>query len=112
MIFTITDPNVSSSAVIKDFRVVSIQDIDLNHQHAALLVERVGVEFEEYPKAVLDFINEIPNQISVSTSNAFISRNSNDNANLVFTKTVFLYTDAFDIDEKKVAELFAQQGLK
>lgn len=104
--------NTGILEVVKEFRLVAIQYIELNFQHAALIIEQVGEEFQKYPQLILNFISLIPKHIFVSASNAFISRNSNDNVNLVFTKTVFLYTDSFEIDENRVVELFSQQGLK
>lgn len=110
--FTMVNQNTGAMEVVKEFRLVSIQDIALNFQHAALLIDRVGEEFQEYPRLILNFMSELPRQVYVSTGNAFISRNTNDNTDLVFTKTVFLYTDAFDVDQSRVVELFAQHGLK
>ena len=110
--FAKVNPSTGVAEIVKEFRLVSIQDIDLNFHHAAFIIEHVGEEFQKYPHLILDFINEIPKQVFVSAGNAFISRNTNDNVNLVFTKTVFLYTDGFDVDESLVMELFVQHGLK
>ncbi|MBP6179678.1 MAG: toll/interleukin-1 receptor domain-containing protein [Anaerolineales bacterium] len=112
MNFTTIDLETRTSAGNKDFRVVAIQDIELNHQHAAIIVDRIGVEFEEYPKIILDFINQIPSQILVTRGNSLILRNSNNNGNLVFTKIVFLYTNAFDVEECDVIDFFARKDLK
>ncbi len=110
--FSKVNQNTGVMEDVKEFRLVAIQNVELNFQHAALIIDHVGEEFRKYPHLILNFISEIPKRVLISSGNAFISRNTNDNANLVFTKTVFLYTDALEIDENLVIELFAQQGLK
>lgn len=104
------DTNTGSWVAIKDFRLVLIQDIEQNYQHAALIVDRVGTEFTKYPRWILDYI-ETSKQVFVSLGDATISRKINDNSSLVFTKSVFIYADAIDVDESSIRELFTQNGL-
>lgn len=107
-------PNQEHTTILqgKKARVVLIQDISQNYHHAAVIVQYVGHEFVVYPQLVVNLIQEIPQRIFVQTSNAFISRNINDNLGLVFTNSVYLYTTTFDVHQEAAVEQFKKFGMK
>jgi hypothetical protein len=111
---TITTLDEQTQAVLdeKPVRIVLIQDIDQNYQHAAVIVERLGSEAIEFPKLIQNMLKDIPQYIHITSEHAFIGRSSNDNKNLVFTNSVYLYTSKFEVTEQSVKDHFARFGMR
>jgi hypothetical protein len=96
----------------KPYRLIAIQNIDENYQHIAIIINQLGLEYKFFMETIEKFLIEIKKRNYIETKIHSKDKYSHNNQNLIFTKTIYFYTDEITIPETEIIEFFFKLGIK
>lgn len=101
----------NASRAPEKFYVHRMQDIDANVEHVAVVADTLEQPLlQKLPDLILQELKD--KNAYVASSNQGDSRNSNDNAGLVFSRSVYLFVESITLDHDQVRAVFDRHSMK